>query len=252
MNSTAIQGQKILILGASSAIARATARLFAEAGASVFLVARDPEKLAVIAKDLEVRGAKQVFLRAQDLNRVEEHEALVDESIRKMGKIDIVLLAHGVLGDQKLAERDFAEAQRIFETNLLGPISLLSRLAQRLEAQKSGCLAVISSVAGDRGRQSNYFYGTSKGALSLFLQGLRNRLASSGVHVLTIKPGFVDTPMTADFPKGPLFVKPETIAAGIVSAIARNRNSVYLPWFWQIIMLIIKSIPEGIFKKLKL
>ncbi|MDQ3267568.1 MAG: SDR family NAD(P)-dependent oxidoreductase, partial [Pseudomonadota bacterium] len=136
--------------------------------------------------------------------------------------------------------------------NFLSVVSLLTLLANRFEEQGHGCLAVISSVAGDRGRQSNYFYGSAKGGLSVFLQGLRNRLASRGVQVLTIKPGFVDTPMTTGFKKGALWVGPNVIAAGIHRAIRRHSNEVYLPWFWWGIMTIIKAIPERIFKHLKL
>ena len=121
-----------------------------------------------------------------------------------------------------------------------------------MEERKYGCIAVISSVAGDRGRQSNYIYGTAKGALTLFLQGLRNRLARSNVQVLTLKPGFVDTPMTAHLKKGLLFVSPETIAKGILRSIQKKKNEVYLPWFWYFIMKIIKTIPEFIFKRMKL
>jgi short-subunit dehydrogenase len=131
-------------------------------------------------------------------------------------------------------------------------IALATVLANRFEAQRSGSIAVISSVAGDRGRQSNYVYGAAKGAVTLLLQGLRNRLSKSGVQVLTIKPGFVDTPMTAEFKKGALWAKPDDIAHGIVSAIDRRRDVVYLPGFWRLIMLIIRHIPEPIFKRMSL
>jgi len=129
---------------------------------------------------------------------------------------------------------------------------LLTPIANRFERQGFGCIAVISSVAGDRGRQSNYIYGTAKGALTIFLQGLRNRLHKSGVHVLTIKPGFVDTPMTSEFKKGLLGVGPESIAKGSHRAIARKKNVVYLPWFWRGVMALIKAVPERIFCRLAL
>jgi len=129
---------------------------------------------------------------------------------------------------------------------------LLTLLANRFEAQRHGTLAVIGSVAGDRGRQSNYVYGTAKGALAIFLQGLRNRLHPAGVRVLTVKPGFVDTPMTASFKKGPLWAAPEAVAAAIVAAVERGRDVIYTPWFWWGIMTLIKLVPERVFKKLKL
>jgi decaprenylphospho-beta-D-erythro-pentofuranosid-2-ulose 2-reductase len=139
-----------------------------------------------------------------------------------------------------------------FNTNGTSTIALMTVAANRFEAQRHGALAVISSVAGDRGRQSNYLYGSAKAAVSAFASGLRQRLAKVGVAVVTIKPGFVDTPMTKDFPKGPLWAKPEAVARGIMRAIDRRRNVVYLPWFWCLIMLIIRHIPESVFKRIKL
>ena len=154
--------------------------------------------------------------------------------------------------DQKACEASVELTLREIDTNALSVIALSTLLAQDFAAQGSGTLAVISSVAGDRGRQSNYVYGAAKCMLDLFLQGLRNRLARQGVHVLTIKPGFVATPMTAAFPKGALWAKPEVIADGIVRAIAAQRDVVYLPGFWRLIMLVIRHIPEAIFKRLSL
>jgi short-subunit dehydrogenase len=139
-----------------------------------------------------------------------------------------------------------------FTTNAISYMALMTRLANVFEAQKWGCLAVISSVAGDRGRGSNYVYGAAKGAVSLFAQGLRNRLSKSGVVVVTIKPGFVDTPMTAHLKKNPLFAKPAPVGRRIYTAMLRGESVVYVPWFWWWIMLIIRNIPEAIFKKLSL
>jgi decaprenylphospho-beta-D-erythro-pentofuranosid-2-ulose 2-reductase len=169
-----------------------------------------------------------------------------------MGGIDLALIAHGVLGDQQKAQADYAAAEAVLRTNFLSAVSLVTWLANYFENQKRGTLAVISSVAGDRGRKSNYVYGASKGALNVFLDGVRNRIDRSGVNVLTIKPGFVATPMTAHLPKGPLFASPETVAQGIVRAIKGRKDVVYVPGFWAVIMLIIRSIPEAIFKKLNL
>jgi len=244
--------RKVLIIGATSAIAQATAKRFAEDGDQIFLAGRSPEKLDVLVADLRVRGADKVASMALDLNDFDQHANLIDMASEALGGLDTVLIAHGTLSDQKACEQDFQVALNEYHTNFLSAASLLTLLANRFEVQRYGCLAVISSVAGDRGRQSNYFYGSAKGGLSVFLQGLRNRLAPSGVHVLTIKPGFVDTPMTAEFKKGALWVGPDVIADGIHRAIRRRSDEVYLPWFWWGIMAVINAIPERIFKRLKL
>ena len=177
---------------------------------------------------------------------------MLEQVYTSLEGLDTVLIAYGTLDNQKACEQDFAKAEQALRTNFLSVVSLLTPIANRLEKQHYGCIAVISSVAGDKGRQSNYVYGSAKGALTLFLQGLRNRLHPANVCVLTIKPGLVDTPMTASFKKGALWAKPETIANGIYCAIKKRKNTVYLPWFWWIIMMIIRHIPEPIFKRMKL
>jgi short-subunit dehydrogenase len=244
--------RKILIIGATSAIAQATAKLFAQHHHALFLVGRDSEKLATIAADLKVRGAHQVAHYALDLNDISQHQAMITQAYDSLKGLDTVLIAHGSLDDQKAGEQDYAQIEQTLRTNFLSTVSLLTHLANRLEKQRFGCIAVISSVAGDRARQSNYIYGTAKGAVSLFLQGLRNRLSPANICVLTIKPGFVDTPMTAHLKKGALWAQPETIATGIYRAIEKRKDIVYLPWFWSPIMGIVKAIPESIFKRLKL
>ncbi len=244
--------QKILIIGATSAIAEATARLYASRGDTVYLMARNEERLAVMSNDLAIRGAQKVVTAAFDILEHEQHRSLLESAAETMGGIDVILVAHGILPDQAACEKDPERMRDAFEVNALGTLSLLTLIANRLEAQGSGTLAVIGSVAGDRGRKSNYVYGASKAALHTFLQGLRNRLAGKGINVITIKPGFVDTPMTAAFEKGPLWAAPETIAAGIVKAIERRRDVVYLPWFWRLIMLVVRTIPERLFKRLSL
>ncbi len=243
---------KIFIFGATSAIAEATARLFAEDGASLFLAARDQGKLESIAEDLRVRGATRVVTATCDARDFQQHQALVDQVFGELGGLDIFLIAHGTLPDQKGCERSFNSLRREFEINALGVMSLLTHTANRFEEQGFGSLCVISSVAGDRGRQSNYVYGAAKGAVSIFLSGLRNRLSSKGIHVMTIKPGFVDTPMTREFDKGLLWATPGQIARGIYSGIKKKKDVLYLPWFWSSIMTIIRSIPEAVFKRLKL
>lgn len=244
--------KKILIIGATSAIAEATARLWAARGAALFLVGRNTGRLDAVAADLRVRGAASVDCYAMDACDTSVHAAMLEAANNALGGLDVALIAHGSLPDQKACEVSVELTLKEIETNALSVIALATRLAETFEKQGSGTLAVISSVAGDRGRQSNYVYGAAKGMVSLFLQGLRNRLAKKGVQVLTIKPGFVDTPMTASFPKGALWAKPEAIARGIVRAVERGSDEVYLPGFWRLIMLIIRHIPERIFKKLSL
>ena len=244
--------QKILIIGATSAIAEASARLWAARGASLFLVGRRAERLEVIAADLVVRGAAAVGCYPMDACDMAAHAAMLDAATAVLGGIDIALIAHGSLPDQQACQASVELTLKEISVNGVSVVALATRLGELFAAQRSGSLAVISSVAGDRGRQSNYVYGAAKGMVSLFLQGLRNRLAKQGVQVLTIKPGFVDTPMTAALPKGALWAKPDAIACGIVHAIDTKRDVVYLPGFWWLIMTIIKHIPERVFKKLSL
>lgn len=244
--------QKVLIIGATSAIAEAVARRLAEQGERIYLLARNKEKLAAIAADLTIRGAESVNYAILDINNFYDHRQALDQAIDKLGGLDIVLIAHGTLPDQKVCENDFGVTLRELNTNAISTLSLLTRLANYMEQRKSGTLAVISSVAGDRGRQSNYVYGAAKGMTTIFLQGLRNRLQPSGVRVMTIKPGFVDSPMTKDFKKGLLWATPEQVAGDILKGIRKQRDVLYTPFFWRYIMLIIKAIPEKIFKKMTL
>lgn len=244
--------QRVLILGATSAIAEQTARLFAARGDQLMLVARNTTRLQAICDDLRVRGAHACEFRVTDLVDQSLHADVIQETIQQLGGLDIVLIAYGTLGDQKGSQESVDVTMRELQTNCLSVLSLLTLLANHFEQQQSGSIAVISSVAGDRGRQSNYVYGTAKGALTIFLQGLRNRLSKVNVQVLTIKPGFVDSPMTKDFKKGLLWAKPQQIAQGILKAIDKRKDVVYLPFFWRYIMLIIKMIPEKFFKRLSL
>jgi hypothetical protein len=244
--------RKVLILGATSAIAQETAKLFAADGHSLFLVARNEARLVAVAQDLRVRGAEKIGQRVADLNDTAQHGDIIADAARTLSGLDTVLIAHGTLSDQKACERDYTLAERELRTNFLSVVSLLTHIANRFEQQGHGSIAVISSVAGDRGRKGNYVYGAAKGGLTVFLQGLRHRLHESGVRVLTVKPGFVDTPMTRDFKKGLLWVGPQEIAHGIYRAIGRNRDVVYLPWFWRGIMAILRALPEPIFCKLNI
>jgi decaprenylphospho-beta-D-erythro-pentofuranosid-2-ulose 2-reductase len=162
------------------------------------------------------------------------------------------LISHGVLGDQQAAEADFEVAAAILHTNFISTVSLLTWLGNYFQAQQGGALAVVSSVAGDRGRKSNYVYGASKGALNIFLEGMRNRIDRDGVQVLTIKPGFVDTPMTAHVAHNALFATPDQVARGLLKAVEQRRDVAYLPWFWAWIMLLVRAIPRSRFKKMNM
>ncbi|MGD8911943.1 MAG: SDR family oxidoreductase [Candidatus Thiodiazotropha sp.] len=244
--------RKTLIIGATSAIAQATARSFAEAGDALFLVARNTDKLTATADDLKLRGASTVHTATLDVLDYEQHKPVIDAAIEALDSLDLVLIAHGTLPDQKACEQSFELTRKEFEINTLSTISLLTHLANHFEQQGQGTIAVISSVAGDRGRQSNYVYGSAKGAVTVFLQGLRNRLHHYGVNVLTIKPGFVDTPMTAKFDKGLLWADTTQVADNINRALGKKRNLAYVPSFWAAIMLAIKMVPERLFKRLSL
>jgi len=243
---------KILIIGATSAIAHETAKFFARDGAELFLVARNNEKLEDVSNDLKVRGAKRTDTFLLDLNDLDRHQEMIQTAIDTFGGLDMVLISHGTLGDQQLCEQSVEKTLEELTTNFTSVISLLTLLANYFEQQKRGRIAVVSSVAGDRGRRSNYVYGTAKGAVSIFLQGLRGRLSKSGVTVVTVKPGLVDTPMTASMKKGLLFAQPRKVGEGIYQAMKKGKEVVYLPWFWRPIMMIIKSIPESVFKKISI
>ncbi|HEY6484075.1 MAG TPA: SDR family oxidoreductase [Steroidobacteraceae bacterium] len=244
--------KRTLIIGATSAIAEATARRLAGRGDALYLVARNSERLGAIAADLGVRGSAHVGFEVLDVNQMEQHEAMLQRAQASLGGLDAALIAHGTLSDQQACEASVPLTLGELTTNALSVVSLLTLLANRFAQQRAGTLAVISSVAGDRGRRSNYVYGSAKALVTAFLSGLRQRMRPFGVAVVTIKPGFVDTPMTAAFKKGLLWAQPDTVAAGIVRAMDNKRGTVYLPRFWWAIMLIIRAIPERIFARLSL
>ena len=245
--------KNILIIGATSAIAESVARLYAIDKANFYLIARNEPRLTTMAHDLKIRGAASVVVATFNIDDFSTHQAIIDKAYEALNTIDIVLIAYGSLPDQKAMEKSAADTINACNTNALSVISFLTILANRFEEQKNGTIAVITSVAGNRGRQSNYVYGASKAMVSVFLQGLRNRLYHSKVNVLDIKPGFVDTPMTAHIQKGgPLWAQPNEIAKDIVKAIEKKKDILYTPFFWRYIMLIICSIPECLFKRGKL
>jgi short-subunit dehydrogenase len=246
---------RIAIFGATSAIAEAAAREWSARGDSLFLIGRNPDKLQAIADDLHVRkGPGQTVAAANaDLNQRERHPELLAAARAALGGLDTVLIAHGSLPDQKACEASVEATLHEIETNALSAISLLTLIANDFERAGKGRIVVIGSVAGDRGRQSNYVYGSAKGMVALYCQGLRNRLAKAGVSVTLIKPGFVDTPMTAHIArKGALWAEPRTIGRIIVRAAERGADEVYAPGFWRLIMAVIKAIPERFFKRLTL
>ncbi|WP_321840491.1 SDR family oxidoreductase [Paraburkholderia bannensis] len=245
--------KNILIVGATSAIATACARRWASQGARFFLVGRNGERLQQIADDLGARGAASVASHQLDINDAAQHADMLARCQTELGKLDIVLVAPGTLPDQAQCQADAAVAMREFNTNVTSIIGLLTPIANVIEAQRGGTIAVISSVAGDRGRPSNYLYGSAKAALSAFCEGLNARLFKAGAHVLTIKPGFVSTPMTEGLPlPGPLVATPDKVAADITRAIDKKKDVLYTPWFWSLIMLIIRTVPKFAFKRASL
>jgi short-subunit dehydrogenase len=244
--------KRILIIGATSAIAEHCARIWAAEGDVLHLVARNEQHVQLIASDLKVRGDSEVTTYVTDLNNMDKHEELLDVADAALGGVDIVLIAHGTLSNQKSCELSVHETLAEIQTNALSTISLLTLIANRFEAKKSGTICVISSVAGDRGRASNYVYGSAKAMVTAFTSGLRQRLYKSNVSVVTIKPGFVDTPMTNGFKKGVLWAKPTTVAVSIVKAIDKKKAEVYVPSFWMGIMKVITMLPNKAFNKMEL
>lgn len=249
---TMISNPRVIILGALSAIAEAAAREWARQGASLMLVGRDGARLESIAADLRARGGRaetaSVDLASADV------EQLFGTLVARLGGADIVLLAYGVLGNQTNAEKNGAEAQRILAVNFTSAARWCLAVADLFEANGRGMLIVLGSVAGDRGRASNYIYGASKGGLGILVEGIAHRLARRGARAVLIKPGFVDTPMTAGIAtKSPLWARPEAIAKIIVKE-GRDgtRPVVYAPGFWRWIMCVICLIPSAIFHRTRL
>lgn len=244
--------RRMIIFGATSAIAEATAREFARRGDALFLVGRSPERLQALAADLKLRGASHVAVASQDLRDPAAYEPVIAHATTTLGGLDAALIAHGTLSDQKECESSTDRLLDEFQTNAISVMMLCTHLANRFEAQKRGVIAVISSVAGDRGRRSNYAYGSAKAAVTAFTSGMRQRLSRSGVYVVTVKPGFVDTPMTAAFKKGILWASAESVAKDISRAMINGTPVIYTPGFWRPIMWIIRSIPEFVFRRLSL
>jgi hypothetical protein len=187
-----------------------------------------------------------------DMNDIGQHAEMLADAKAKLGVIDIIFIAHGTLPDQIACQSDVNRTVQEFNTNAVSTIALLTLVAEMFERQGHGTIAVITSVAGDRGRQSNYVYGAAKAAVETFLEGLRQRLHKTGIHVVSIRPGFIDTPMTSEFEKGFLWAHPDEISHRIHRAIIQGKDVVYVPAFWRLIMLIIRCIPRPVFKTIKL
>lgn len=243
---------RIVVLGALSDIAEATCRLYAAEGAHFILAGRDERRLTDVASDLRVRGAGRVEIEALDLAKAAP-EGLIAKWAAQLGGFDLVLLAYGTLGDQRALETDLEAAASLIDTNFRSAALWSIAFANHLEKAKAGTLAVIGSVAGDRGRQSNYLYGATKGGLAILVEGLAHRLAPSGARALLIKPGFVDTAMTAHIPrKGALWASPPKIAKIIKNAVDGRSTTIYAPSYWRLIMMIVRSLPTGLFHRTKL
>jgi NADP-dependent 3-hydroxy acid dehydrogenase YdfG len=244
--------KNILIIGATSAIAEATARIWAAEGSQLYLIGRNPDKLALVSRDLESRGAR-VTAAELDVSDFSLHAPAIESAFQTLSRVDVVLLAYGDLPDQQRCEQSEAAALNALNVNAASVMSLLTIIANRLQGQRSGVIAVLGSVAGDRGRKSNYVYGSCKALVATFMDGLAGRLRSSGVRVITIKPGFVDTPMTAQFKKGLLWAQPASIAAIIHARVASaSSGTYYAPRFWWAIMAVIRSIPANILYRLNI
>ncbi len=240
----------ILILGASSDIAVAIARKFATAGYDIQLAARQAARLEPLRSDLSIRYGVGCTLHEFDAERFEEHSAFF-ASLNPSP--DITISVFGFLGDQAMAETDWTLCRRILQVNYTGAVSILNIAANHYAALGKGCIVGISSVAGERGRQSNYFYGSAKAGFTAYLSGLRNRLFHKQVHVLSVQPGFVYTKMTEGLTlPGLLTATPEMVANTVYKGVIGKKNTVYVKWFWRWIMVIIRSIPEFMFKKMKL
>lgn len=244
-----MNGQRVLVLGATSAVAAEAAAIYARRGCRLHLVGRSPRKLDTVAARCREAGATVTSAEA-DFTALDANAGVIARAFAELGQLDVALIAHGDLGDQLASERAFDEAERILRVNFTSVVSLLVPLANHLELARAGRLAVITSVAGDRGRPRNYTYGAAKGALAIYLQGLRTRLYPAGVSVTTLKLGPVDSPMTVDHAKHALFGKPPAVARGIVRAIDARADEAYVPKVWGAIMSIVRNTPEPVFRRL--
>lgn len=242
--------QKIVIIGATSGIAQVLGRQFANQKNELFLIGRNELHLKTLSDDFSIRSEKPCQWLIFHAEKIDTFDACLSRALSALTRIDMLIIAHGTLPHQIDCQRDYHKAIETFELNATSYIGLLTLFAFYFEKQKSGSIVAFSSCAGDRGRKSNYVYGAAKSAISTFCAGLQAHLREYGVNVLTVKPGFVDTPMTAQFKKGFLWAQPEDVAAHILHAIEKKKTVVYTPWFWRYIMLIIKILPQSLMSKL--
>lgn len=244
--------RRVLIVGATSPLARYMAHEFARQGDTLLLAARDAEELERVASDVRVRFGIPVHTARFDAAAMQEHEAFWQEVVRMLGEVDGVVWVAGTMDALEEAFREPRAVQRLIDVNFTGAASLLTLAACYFEERGKGFIAGVSSVAGDRGRGQNYPYGAAKGGFSLFLQGLRNRLSKRGVQVTTIKPGFIDTRMTWGRDKLPFLASPQRVARESVQAILRGKDIAYVPAIWWLVMLVIRAIPERVFKRMQI
>jgi decaprenylphospho-beta-D-erythro-pentofuranosid-2-ulose 2-reductase len=240
----------VLIVGAKSDIAKEVARVYAKQGYNLYLAARETDSLEAFANDITIRHGISVSLKVLDMVDFENHEDFYNSLEPKPHGVIVVA---GYMVEQKVCEATLSETLETINVNYTGAVSLLNSVANDMEQRKSGFIVGVSSVAGDRGRKANYIYGSAKAGFSAYLSGLRNRLFESGVSVLTVKPGFVATKMTEglDLPKR-LTAQPQEVAKDIFQAQQKGQNTLYTKWIWRYIMLIIKHIPESLFKKMSI
>lgn len=243
---------KILLLGIGSDIAYHVALSYAKGANELYCTSRSFDNSSKIVEDIKIRSNNKNIYAYQFIpTELSNQENFFDKFINENGLPDIILIAYGSLPDNEKIKYDFHSINEEFNINFISVSSIVNYFSQKFAERNSGTIAVISSVAGDRARGSNYVYGTAKGALSLFLQGIRSSLSSTNVKIITIKPGFVDTKMTSHLPKNFLFAKPENVAKEIINGINKGKDILYIPKFWFLIMFLIKLLPESIFKKLK-
>jgi decaprenylphospho-beta-D-erythro-pentofuranosid-2-ulose 2-reductase len=244
---------RVLLFGASSGIGGALARRLAAEGYDMILAGRDKDDLASRARDLEVRYGVATEVVLFDALDFDSHPGLIEACFQAAPRgLEGVAVCHGAMSEPEAAVSDFATARHMIDVNYASVVSLLDRAAEHFERQQRGFLCVVTSVAGDRGRASNYHYGSSKAALSVYLEGLGVRLGRAGVKVVDVRPGMVDTRLTYGLPGLVLVAQPETVAADAWRAIRTGRSVVYSPWFWRVIMGIIKLLPNFVFKRLPL
>ena len=256
MNGSAVQGvaaesgKRILVFGATSAICHEVLKLYAAQGASFVLAARNSEKMAAIADDLKARGARAAATHCYDFNDWQQHEDAVILGVQSLGEIDIAIVAHGSLPEQAECESSSAALKACMDDNFTSTAIITQACAQQLSRQGCGTLAVVSSVAGDRGRKSNYAYGAAKAGIDTLLQGLQGRFAGNAVRIVNIKPGMIISPMTAHMEHGAIWATAADIAPAIVHAITRGRRVCYVPGYWRFIMFIIRALPTAVLARL--